>query len=162
MNCRTSGVNFLLLVLALSPSADAAEISTQKPEFQEAVVRNSDGSVHTVAVAKPKSKFDVAAGPEALWIWNQGAAAQACFIRKEFKVADVKSATMIATCDNGMVVRVNGKKVATSNEWSQPVTVSVGSALKDGLNEISVDANNEGGTGGFVLKLEMVHGGGGK
>ena len=57
---------------------------------------------------------------------------------------------------------MNGKKVATSNEWSQPVTVSVGSALKDGLNEISVDANNEGGTGGFVLKLEMVHGGGGK
>ena len=162
MNCRTSGVNFLLLVLALLPSADAAEISTQKPELQEAVVRNSDDSVHTVAVAKPKSKFDVAAGPEALWIWNQGAAAQACFIRKEFKVADVKSATMIATCDNGMVVRVNGKKVATSNEWSQPVTVSVGSALKDGLNEISVDANNEGGTGGFVLKLEMVHGGGGK
>ena len=162
MNCRTSGVNFLLLVLALSPSADAAEISTQKPEFQEAVVRNSDGSVHTVAVAKPKSKFDVAAGPEALWIWNQGAAAQACFIRKEFKVADVKSATMIATCDNGMVVRVNGKKVATSSEWSQPVTVSVGSALKEGLNKISVDANNEGGTGGFVLKLEMVHGGGGK
>ena len=69
---------------------------------------------------------------------------------------------MIATCDNGMVVQINGKKVASSSEWSQPVTVDVSSALKEGSNEITVDATNEGGTGGFVLKLEMSHGGGGK
>lgn len=162
MNYRSAGLNFLLLAFALPTQAGAADMSTQMPVTQEAVVRNVDGSVHTVAVAKPKPKFDVMAGPETHWIWNQGPAAQSCFIQKQFKAADVKSATMIATCDNGMVVRVNGKKVATSRDWSQPVTVSVGSALKDGLNEISVDANNEGGTGGFVLKLEMVHGGGGK
>lgn len=139
-----------------------AEVSTQKPEIQEAVVRNADGTSHTVAVVKPAPAFDVTAGPDALWIWNAGPAAQSCFIRKQFKVADVKSATMIATCDNGMVVRLNGKKVATSSEWGQPVTVGVGSALKDGLNEITVDADNEGGTGGFVLKLEVVHSGGGQ
>ena len=152
----------MILATLTTPLLLAAEISAQNPEIQEAVVRNPDGSVHSVAVAKPKPKFDVSAGPDAIWIWNQGSAAQTCFIRKQFKVADVKSATMIATCDNGMVVRINGKNVASSSEWGQPVTVSVGSAIKDGLNEITVDANNEGGVGGFVLKLEMVHGGGGK
>ena len=152
----------MLLATLPLPLLNAAEVSTQKPEIQETVVRQADGSVHTVEVAKPKPKFDVSAGPDAVWIWNQGSAAQKCFIRKQFKVADVKSAVLIATCDNGMTVRINGKKVATSSEWSQPVTVSVGSELKDGINEITVDANNEGGIGGFVLKLEMVHGGGGK
>ena len=152
----------ILLATVTSPLLNAAEVSTQQPAIQEAVVRQADGSVHTVEVAKPKPKFDVSAGPNAIWIWNQGSAAQTCFITKQFKVANVKSATMIATCDNGMVVRINGKKVASSSEWGQPVTVDVSSTLKDGSNEIIVDANNEGGTGGFVLKLEMTHEGGGK
>lgn len=155
-------LQYVMLMVAVSSIVGAAEISTQKPAIQDAVVQQADGTVHTVAVAKPKPKFDVTAGPDALWIWNEGAAAQSCFIRKQFKVTDVKAATMIATCDNGMVVRVNGKKVASSGEWGQPVTVDVHSALQDGLNEIAVDATNEGGTGGFVLKLEMTHGGGGK
>ena len=66
MTFRTSGVKLLLFVFALSFSVNAAEISTQMPEVQEAVVRNPDGSVHTVEVTEPKSKFDVTAGPDAL------------------------------------------------------------------------------------------------
>ncbi|NQV27034.1 MAG: heme-binding protein [Rhodopirellula sp.] len=162
MNAPRHFVLTMLLATVMPQLLNAAEISTQQPEIKEAVVRQADGSVHTVEVAKPKPKFDVAAGPDALWIWNEGSAAQSCFIRKEFKATDVKAATMIATCDNGMAVRINGKKVASSGEWSSPVTVDVSSALKEGSNEITVDATNEGGTGGFVLKLEMVHGGGGK
>lgn len=164
MHCRCRLLLVMMSLSVVSPLAPAhsAEISTQPPEIQEAVVRRVDGSSHTVAVKKAATKFDVTAGPDAIWIWNEGPAAQSCYIRKQFKTENLKSATMIATCDNGMVVRINGKKVATSSEWGQPVTVSVGSALKDGLNEITVDATNEGGTGGFVLKLEMVHGGGGK
>ena len=146
----------------VTSSLRTADVSSQQPAVQEAVVRQADGTVHSVAVAKPVAKFDVTAGPEALWIWNEGPAAQSCFIRKQFKTADVKAATMIATCDNGMVVRINGQKVASSGEWGQPVTVDVHKALKDGLNEILVDATNEGGTGGFVFKLEMTHGGDGK
>ena len=162
MNHLHCCVSSVLLAIPMVSLLNAAAVSTQKPELKDAVVQQADGTIHTVPAAKPKAKFDVSAGPAANWIWNQGAAAQSCFIRKQFKVADVTSATMIATCDNGMVVSVNGKKVASSQEWSQPVTVDIHGAIKEGLNEITVAANNEGGTGGFVLKLEVTHGGGGK
>ena len=162
MSNLSSIVIAMLLTVVISPLLNAADVSTQKPVIQDAVVRQVDGSVHTVEAAKPEPKFDVSAGPDALWIWNEGAAAQSCFIRKQFKTENTKSAMMIATCDNGMVVRINGKKVAASTEWGQPVTTDVHSALKDGLNEITVDATNEGGTGGFVLKLEITHQGDGK
>lgn len=163
--CRPLFVSLPLLMMlqtVVSPLVSAAEPSTQQPEIQDAVVRQADGSVHTVEISKPKQKFDASAGPDALWIWNEGPAAQSCFIRKQFKTENLTAATMIATCDNGMVVRINGRKVASSGEWGQPVTADVRSALKDGLNEIVVDATNEGSTGGFVLKLQMTHGGGGK
>ena len=61
----------ILLVTLTTPLLIAAEVSTQQPEIQESVVRQADGTVNTVEVAKPKPKFDVSAGPDAIWIWNQ-------------------------------------------------------------------------------------------
>jgi putative heme-binding domain-containing protein len=162
MSIPRSCLSSVSLVFVMASFLNAAEILTQAPEIKKAVVQSADGTIHTVAVARPKVKFDVSAGPEAIWIWNDGPAARSCFIRKQFKKANTTSAMMIATCDNGMVVKINGKKIASSGSWEAPVTVNVHDALKDGLNEITVDATNEGGVGGFALKLEMTHEGGGK
>ncbi|MDA0283159.1 MAG: c-type cytochrome [Planctomycetota bacterium] len=161
MSLPHRSLSAVLLVFAMFSLSALADNTSQKPVIQEAVVQQADGSVHTVDVAKPKATFDASAGPAAMWIWNEGAATQKCFIRKQFE-ANSTSAVMIATCDNGMVVKINGKKVAASTEWGQPVTVEVQQALKKGINEITVDASNEGGVGGFVLKLELTSDNGSK
>ncbi len=146
-------------VVAVLLSSVQAQVSTQKPEVQESVSLGVDGSiVNTVAPAK---KADVSGGPAVTWIWNQGSAAQTAFLRKSFE-ANAKSAALIATCDNGMTVRLNGEVVARSSEWSDPVTVDVTKALKQGANEIVADVTNEGGTGGFALKLVLTKADGSK
>lgn len=153
LNCCRS---LLAVLLALTSAVVArAEVATQLPELQPSAVQKEDGTIHQVDVPEPKVELKVTGGPEALWIWNEGKAAQKCFLRKSFE-ADSKSAVMVATCDNGMTVRINGKQVANSGEWNTPVTVSVQNALKKGANEITVDATNEGGIGGFILKLQMT------
>ncbi|MBI1310954.1 c-type cytochrome [bacterium] len=140
-------------------SVAVAQVATQKSEVQESVTRAADGTV--VSTVAPAKKVDVSGGPAVTWIWNQGSAAQTAFLRKSFE-ANAKSAALIATCDNGMTVRLNGEVIARSSEWQQPVTADVTKALKQGTNEITADVTNEGGTGGFALKLVLTKSDGSK
>ena len=141
-------------------TACQAQVTAQEPEIQEAVERGADGTTHKVTIEKPK-KLDVSGGPEVVWIWNEGGAAQQAWLKKSFE-ASAKSGSLIATCDNGMTVKLNGKTVARSGNWQSPVTVDVTMALKQGANEITVDATNEGSTGGFAFKLVLTKADGAK
>lgn len=150
---RLLALNFV--VTAVAAQVVAADVSTQKPERQEAVVLKDDGQLAVVAKAEPKAagKFDFTGGPDASWIW-EGSNPEACFLKTEFE-ADAKSAILAASCDNIMDVSINGKKIASNNSWQSPSMLDVTAHLKPGKNEITAKVQNEGGGGprGFVLKL---------
>ena len=63
---------------------------------------------------------------------------------------------LVASCDNGLTVYLNGKKVATSETWQEPVEADVQEFLKPGRNEMVVEVTNEGPVGGLALKLALV------
>ena len=134
----------------------AAEVSTQVPEIQSAVVSAGDGVITTVKPAKPTPNVDFAAGPAAEWIWAADEPQQ-CWLRHTFET-NAKSAVLIATCDNVMSVKLNGKSVANSSTWQNPVTVDVTKSLKAGANTLTANVKNDGAGGarGFVLKLLLT------
>ncbi len=64
-------------------------------------------------------------------------------LRKVIKLDKLpKQAQAVATCDNEMVLYVNGKKVGESAEWSKPMSVDITKSLKVGDNVIAVEATN--------------------
>ena len=147
---RLSLATILALAIAIPVSA---QVKTQMPEVQESVVK-TDGKPARTA---PKT-IDVEGGPAPIWIWAKAdSTPQKCWLRKEFKTT-AASAAMIATCDNGMEIFLNGKRILSSTEWGAPVKADVTKHLKTGpndVNEIRVDATNEGNVAGFALKLIM-------
>lgn len=90
------------------------------------------------------------------WIWSQagGKDGEEVYIRKIFAVQGGEKVRLSATCDNEMIVFVNGKRVADSKEWSEPQSIDITSALVKGNNLIAVKAINRGnGAAGFIAKL---------
>jgi len=94
--------------------------------------------------------------PLASWVWGKDDSHKQ-FLRRSFEVEKAPaSALLYATCDNVMTVWINGKEVAKSDEWKNPVSVDVLKFLiPDGKNLISVTAENQDGIAAFVLKLKL-------
>ncbi len=157
---RLLALNFVVAATTgLVAHSVMADVKTQKPERQEAVVLKDDGQVETVAKPAPKAdsaKPDFTGAPEASWIW-EASNPEGCFVKTEFET-DAKSAILAASCDNIMEIAINGKKVVTNSEWQAPSVIDVTAHLKAGKNEIVAKVDNEGGGGarGFVLKLAIV------
>ncbi|MFQ5732221.1 MAG: c-type cytochrome [Planctomycetaceae bacterium] len=89
------------------------------------------------------------------WIWGGKPGERDRYVfRKEF-TAHAKSAKLTAVCDNRMVVSINGKRVATSDDWNAPVRRDVTDVLVKGKNVIVVEASNAGGPAGLALRLSL-------
>lgn len=91
------------------------------------------------------------------WIWL-GAAAdnQELVFRRSFELDSVPSAARLAcSCDNTMVVLVNGKRVGSHGQWERVVARDVAEFLQAGSNELEVRAGNETGPGGMALRLDL-------
>jgi mono/diheme cytochrome c family protein len=106
-----------------------------------------------------------AAGPGAAWVWSSDgvkephASGQTIALRHRFTLAAVpEKAVAAVTCDNGFVLFVNGRKVAESGNWEQPVGLAE-LPLKAGENEIVAVATN-GGSGpnpaGFWFEARLT------
>lgn len=83
------------------------------------------------------------------WIWNQAdvsqaAAGETITLRKQFDLSEVPSdGFAVVTCDNEYTLFVNGKKLASGNNWMEPDLVKL-TPLKAGANEILIVAKNAG------------------
>ncbi|MBK7405861.1 MAG: c-type cytochrome [Phycisphaerales bacterium] len=100
-----------------------------------------------------------ASGQDAEWIWvsPQAKAGQHARMLRLFMVSgEVDRAQLVATCDNHMVVYVNGEEVARSDTWESPVAVDVAGKLRQGRNVVAVDALNDGGAAGLALRLDVT------
>ncbi len=112
------------------------------------------------APTKPTSGDWVAQAPKPQWIWRAGPTDNdPIYLRKTFDApAQIDSAQVYTTCDNGADLYLNGTKVGTVPDWQYPLVKNdITKLLKPGQpNTIAVRAQNRGGTAAFVLKLEMT------
>jgi len=99
--------------------------------------------------------------PVPTWVWGKNQI-KTQFVRTTFNTpANLESARIIATCDDALTLWINGKEVAKSKEWNNPVDVNVLANLaKSGKNVIAIKAENDGGAAGLVAKLVLTSKGG--
>jgi putative heme-binding domain-containing protein len=156
---RLAALGFIVALIGSfrSSAADEKNIYTQKPDAPPIVVR---GEQPKPGEAKPPSDTPkgadkkLAGGPTPLWIWGDDINKKYA-LRKEFAGGST-AARLKATCDNRMVVSINGQVVARSDEWQAPVEVDVQKYLKADNNVLVSEVINDGGAAGFVLKLAMT------
>ncbi|MFT5523392.1 MAG: hypothetical protein ACI9HK_001338, partial [Pirellulaceae bacterium] len=141
----------LCTTAVLLPVGVSAQIRSQLPEISVSKERSTSKVVEV-----PKPEEAVKSGPKAEWIWGKPnpSDGEEFFLRKSFN-ANVKKAKLTATCDNHMIVWVNGTQVAASDTWDTPVTVDISKSLKQGENTILAKVKNDGSLGGFALTLKL-------
>ena len=93
---------------------------------------------------------------DALWIWG-GKDSSEYRLSKTF-AGGAKRALITATADNAMTLLLNGKPIATSNDWQRPVTTDVAKLLVAGENELVALVKNESGAAGFACRLVLGEG----
>ncbi len=100
----------------------------------------------------------------AQWIWHPNGERGNCkvFLSASFEApAALSRAQLIFACDNGAVVRVNGKDVAKqgtgNDDWRTPTVVwDFGGVVKAGKNLIEVEGFNVDNRAGFIAALELA------
>lgn len=134
-------VVFAFVLSAFRPATYlAGKTFTQKPEVQQVASNEEQPTPFPRGKETPK------------WIWKSPSKDHV-FLRKQFRCQQPRKATLMASCDNEMIVWLNGNKVAESKEWQRPVRVDVSRFLKSGENEILVDGRNAGGIAAFLARL---------
>ncbi|MEZ6123246.1 MAG: c-type cytochrome [Planctomycetaceae bacterium] len=125
----------------------------QAPEGQPVLERGAP-TAETVPTKAQISDTVFSAGPAPKWIWGENNDTS-YVLKKSFTLKDVTAAKLMASCDNVATIFINGKQVATSSEWQEPMSADVAAALKSGDNEITAQVSNQGGAAAFVLKLAV-------
>jgi putative heme-binding domain-containing protein len=119
--------------------------------------RRWEQSAERMPVSGEKAEAPAAAAPPAAtapWIW--GAAADSSYsLARSFR-GPVKSALLVATCDNRMELALNGRRIAASESWERPVLVDLTPHVRDGDNELVAEVSNAGGPAGFSCRLVLT------
>jgi putative heme-binding domain-containing protein len=143
-----------VLILTLTSFARADDVYHQKPTVAPTVERGETPKPPPIDATAGEWTKRFADGPTPLWIW--GATADKDYIlRTEFAAAGVKSARLKVSADNHVVLFLNGKQVASSDEWKDGAEADVTKFIKD-KNELVAEVRNDGGPAGFVFKLVML------
>jgi putative heme-binding domain-containing protein len=142
-----AAVLLTFLVCSLRAAADK-ETFTQKPE-----IVGPAGSKTPPAAGKPLAEH-FRRGPAPRWIWGPDSNRR-YFLRKEIEGGST-AALLKATCDNRMVLSINGKEVAHSDTWQQPIEVEVHKHLGKGKNVLLAEVSNDGGPAGFLAELLVM------
>lgn len=149
----------VLLTVSLGlPSIKAAEQDgdtyIQVPEVVESVARGPDGKVVVDVSEKVDSEIDMQAGPKPQWIWRAAKSfnGEQIIVTKTVEVNSV-NASLLASCDNSMVITINGKKVHSDSSWESASRLNIQKYLKAGANEFKFECANEGSVAGLIVKL---------
>ncbi|MFN5768327.1 MAG: c-type cytochrome [Pirellulaceae bacterium] len=96
-------------------------------------------------------------GERPKWVWGDNQD-ERYVISKSVPGGKAQAAWISASCDNHLILSLNGKVIGSSDEWSEGVTVDVAKMLKEGENLIEVEVWNDGGPAALVVKGAMVDG----
>ena len=135
------GIAVVMAIAAAAPSHGAAD------GWEQAVERMP------AATPQPADVPEVPKGVAA-WIWG-GDDDRSYELVKTF-AGPASKAVLVAACDNVMTITVNGKQVATGDDWQQPVAVDLSTAIQPGGNEIRARVRNDGGPAGFSCRLVLT------
>lgn len=125
---------------------------SERPEVAASVTRGEvDKSEQQELI--PSSKWNEGPGPS--WIWGTDNDSTYKMVLK-FDASDERG-VLRASCDNVMTIRLNGKRLASSDSWQETTQVQLDGAIKSGKNVLEVDVSNQGGIAGLVLKLGLVN-----
>jgi len=92
--------------------------------------------------------------PAPSWIWGENP--DTTYIARKTFRGGAQFARLRAACDNVMSISVNGKKVAASDNWQEPVDVDIKPHLVNGENVIEAEISNAGGIAGFVARISLT------
>ena len=95
------------------------------------------------------------------WIWsspaNMSSRKEIRFFRKSFTVRpSLLQAILTASGDNSAEFFINGKKVASVNDWKSPACVDVTREIARGENVIAARCLNQGSNAGVIVRLDMT------
>ncbi|HEV7928178.1 MAG TPA: c-type cytochrome [Verrucomicrobiae bacterium] len=102
-----------------------------------------------------------ARGQTPQWIWssanNIANQKEVRFFRKTFTVhQELLQAILTGSGDDNAEFFINGKKVASVNDWKSPATVDVTKNIVVGENVIAARCVNEQDKGGLIARLDMT------
>ncbi len=140
----------ILVLVRLSTPAGAGEIFTQQPTIAASQVR---GEVAPKPDTPSPDRSNLKGGPLPTWIWGPDANQQ-YVLTQEFDGGST-NARLKASSDNQMTLFVNGQRVASSDEWQQPVEVDIQKHLQPGKNVLRAEVANAGGIAAFACKLAL-------
>jgi putative heme-binding domain-containing protein len=148
---------FLVIALrtVISPSGgDAASLATAQESMKSSLdaARPDEPAVPAKPAAAPAAKLDTPS-----WIWAPGAKTEdaVVFTRRYRFATDAKAVRLVISADNKARVLLDGKEVATTQDWTEPVTADLG-AISAGVHEFTVDARNEGGPAGICVQVDWT------
>ncbi|MCU0711593.1 MAG: c-type cytochrome [Pirellula sp.] len=91
------------------------------------------------------------------WIWSSNQQGTPTFFRKSLEIkGKIKQAVAVGCADNELDLFVNENKVITSNDWAQLGTSDLTKVLREGRNQISMIARNQGGPAGAIVALIVL------
>ena len=146
--------SLLMSSVLMSAETTDGKLFHQVPEIAPAVGQGDPGKP-----PEPPPAISFTEGDQPSWIW--GADDGKNYVVKTTFQGKGVSAWLRATSDNSMTVYVNGRKVASGEDFNRPEQLDINSRLKDGENVIEAEVVNSGGPAGFVAKL-VITGGDGK
>jgi len=94
------------------------------------------------------------------WIWFGAAESdQEILFRRTFELPGRPArAVLSGSCDNHMIVLLNGQRVGVHGSWEEVVSRDITSFLSDGVNTLEVRARNDGGPAGLALRMVLGDG----
>ncbi|WP_018970444.1 family 16 glycoside hydrolase [Rubritalea marina] len=152
-----------------------------KVEYKDIVLRKVEGAEAKSLLAQTEKekemdklrtvvKFDLDAeeinfinGKKAQWVWKDNPHDnKPIYLTKSFDLPEQTTmAAIMASCDNGFTLWINGKEIAKSDSWNNPfISKSILKQLKPGKNFVAIEATNAGGIAGLLFKLSMQQHGG--
>jgi putative heme-binding domain-containing protein len=149
---------FTFLASSVLAAAQEPEVFTQQPAVAPSQPHQEDaGKTESTQESSPAEAAATDGGPATEWIWGPQENRNYVF-RKSFDLPQrAKSAVLVAACDNRMTVSLNGRRIASGENWQQAARVEIQPRnLMAGENVLLVEAANEGGPAGFAARLILT------
>jgi hypothetical protein len=130
------------------------QVTGTNPNQPEAKVdRSPKTTPSSVSESKELPKIEKVT---AKWIWAPDPQTRKVKLRTSIDLKKQPAFTsLLATCDNAFSLRVNGKFVTSSREWTRPAYHEVSDFFKAGKNLIEVNAEMFGGGSGFIAQFSF-------
>jgi putative heme-binding domain-containing protein len=131
----------------------------------------SEGSADEALEKKPEAKAEKKPGAESQqemqWIWSpaqpleKSAPAGICYFRKSFTIGQPESGEVQIACDNAYELLVNGREVASGDNWHVMKSHDITKFLTFGRNTVAIKAIvKELGSAGLVARVVVKDVGG--